>query len=506
VAGIENYELMGELGRGGMGIVYAARDKLIGRMVAIKALALEAPNMLPEMGAHQASALKEAQAAGQLSHPNIVTIHQVLIEANAVFIVMELVEGETLDQAVARDGDPRRVIDFLMQASTALDYAHSRGIIHRDVKPGNFLVRRDGVLKLTDFGIAKLVNATACGPTALVGTAHYMSPEQIGQASLDGRSDQFSLGVVAWKLLTGIAPFEAESPINVLYHIVHSEPSGEKDALGPAAMSALRRALSKRPEERFSTCTEFVSTLRHGLEGPQVAVSNTSERIGIESGAKPAKVAVGAVFCAVILAVAALINRSARSEHVTRPTPVSVEAADSKVSETKIPSEAPAPLRKGENVGEQVVRSKKDIRKFVLPPATSQTSTSHLREGSAALNDQPPIPAPDLTEHQVLALPSVLASEVPRPHHCDVSTTFASRGAYVWEGRLDRGQTLEIGEKRASMGTVYGGLPGFPVSVEVTPAWVTIVKQPDEAGCWQNLSIRNDGGTVDDIHVNWQRK
>ena len=264
------YRLEAELGRGSMGVVFRALDPAIGRSVAIKILH---PNQLgtPEERAELRLRLaREAAAAGRLSHPNIVTIYQLGEQGDLQYLVLELVKGLSLEQMLVT-GQPlirKTALSILNQIADALDYAHSEGVIHRDVKPANVLVRLDGKAKITDFGIARISNHPITRTGMTMGTLAYMSPEQVMGSQVSGQADQFSLAVTAYQMLSGQTPFQADNEPAMLFKIVHEEPPALDEQLGlPWATSEiLKRALSKDPERRFASCTEFVRLLTGSIE------------------------------------------------------------------------------------------------------------------------------------------------------------------------------------------------------------------------------------------------
>jgi serine/threonine protein kinase len=264
------YMVTREIGRGAMGIVYEATDPVIGRSVALKVLRLES------LGETSVQFLKnrlfqEARSGGMLSHPGIVTIFDVGQEGGEAFIAMELVNGPSLQDFLEtnRSVDRAKIIDILRQTAVALDYAHQHGIIHRDIKPANIMLDRSVTVKIADFGIAKVSNVqTQASLGVTLGTPRYMSPEQIQMRKLDGRSDQFSLAVVAFEMLTGTPPFRGES-IATLAHQIVSEPCPSAFALNPElgknVDGVLRRGLAKEPAHRFAACSEMVQALDEAL-------------------------------------------------------------------------------------------------------------------------------------------------------------------------------------------------------------------------------------------------
>lgn len=266
---IGRYQVLGELGRGAMGVVYRAIDPAIGRTVAIKTIRLSSVTPA-ERRLHLDQLRKEAQTAGRLSHPGIVTVFDFFESGDEAFVCMECVEGPTLESMLAsgRKLSAESAIQILTQAADALDYAHSKGIVHRDVKPGNLMLHEDRIVKVTDFGIAKVLSedATIAGP--MLGTPNYMSPEQVQSRPVGGSSDQFSLAVIAYELLTGERPFNAYSVASIVYRVCNEQPgpaSGYNAKLSPAVDAVLARALSKDPALRYSTVGQFVRHLSSAL-------------------------------------------------------------------------------------------------------------------------------------------------------------------------------------------------------------------------------------------------
>src|ERR1044072_7097081 len=193
---IGRYKIVRELGRGAMGVVYHAIDPNIGRPVAIKTIQLGGSRKPEEQERLRERLFREARSAGILSHPGIVTIYDVEQQGDLAYIAMEFVDGPTLDQVLSESNaiPQAKLLSILSQAAVALDYAHQKGIVHRDIKPANIMIARDGAVKITDFGIAKIASADQLTMTgAIVGTPHYMSPEQVQGHPVDGRTDQFSL-------------------------------------------------------------------------------------------------------------------------------------------------------------------------------------------------------------------------------------------------------------------------------------------------------------------------
>ncbi|MFN7973335.1 MAG: protein kinase [Acidobacteriota bacterium] len=264
---IGRYEILKELGRGTMGIVYQARDPQIGRIVVVKVV--QPSGATPREEAEISERFRrEAVAAGRLSHPGIVMVHDVGVDApsGAEYIAMEMVAGATL-QELAVSAAPlhvTQVIDDMKQVAEALDYAHAQGIVHRDIKPSNILVRDDGRLKVADFGVARLAASSLTQAGQVLGSPAYMSPEQIAGRRIDGRSDQFSLAVVVYQLLTGRRPFDGDNVSTIFHKVVSVDPAPlhELNKTLPVELSAaLLRALAKDPAARYPSCREMMAAL-----------------------------------------------------------------------------------------------------------------------------------------------------------------------------------------------------------------------------------------------------
>ena len=278
-----NYTVIDEIGRGGMSVVYRARDERLRRDVAIKLL----PPELAFVANVRERFMREAQTAAQLAHPNIVPIYGVEVQETLVWIVMAMIEGETLGTRLARDGklSAPEAERILRSVSDALGYAHTHGVIHRDIKPDNILLERETLRVLvTDFGIARAAEGDArlTLTGVAVGTPTYMSPEQaIGEGEIDGRSDLYSLGIVGYQMLAGAPPFTANStPALLLKHVSDVLPSLRVKA--PSApvplVTAIERALAKKPADRWPTVSAFASALRGD---PTVVATEPPPLIGV---------------------------------------------------------------------------------------------------------------------------------------------------------------------------------------------------------------------------------
>lgn len=256
-----------------MGVVFEARDPLIGRTVALKMIRLDALGTPAEREWLRERLFREARSAGALSHPGIVIIYDLGTSESLTYIAMEYVDGPTLEEVVstAAPFQWKEALSIVRQAAEALDHAHAAGVVHRDVKPANIMLQRGRIVKITDFGIAKITSTQQITRTGMtMGTPSYMSPEQITAKALDGRADQFSLAVVAFQILTGVKPFLGESLPNLVHQIVYEDrpsASSANPALPGTVDAVLHRGLAKAPGDRYATCAAFVDALEAALGG-----------------------------------------------------------------------------------------------------------------------------------------------------------------------------------------------------------------------------------------------
>jgi serine/threonine-protein kinase len=269
---IGRYQIQGSLGMGAMGAVYKGFDPLIKRTLAIKTIRLDIPRQSEEYKTFLERFYQEARISGTLSHPNIVTLFDIGEDQGLPFLALEFVEGETVESLLHRKVKfrPEKVIGLVSQMAAALDYAHSKGIIHRDIKPANLMLYEEDRIKVTDFGIAKLADSEMTKAGQLLGTPSYMSPEQAMGEKLDGRSDIFSLGVVAFEMLAGEQPFPGANVTAILYKLVHMDPiepaNLEMNGLIPHKWhEVFGKCLAKKREERYQSAAEFVRDLEYCL-------------------------------------------------------------------------------------------------------------------------------------------------------------------------------------------------------------------------------------------------
>ena len=259
---IGRYRIVDRLGKGAMGVVYSAHDGLMERSVAIKVMMTDLEDD-PETSTRF---YREARAAGQLVHPNIITIFDMGEDDGRPFIVMEHVHGWTLNKYLERPeaADIEKKIDLMLQMCAGLHAAHTHGIFHRDIKPGNLLVGQHGELKIVDFGIARLASSNMTASGLIVGTPDYMSPEQARGPDVDQRSDIFSVGAVFYLMLTGRKPFAAADPISVLAKVQSEAPLPIRDSEAPAPLTKLvMKALAKDPADRYQSCARMIAELEH---------------------------------------------------------------------------------------------------------------------------------------------------------------------------------------------------------------------------------------------------
>jgi serine/threonine-protein kinase len=290
------FRVVSELGRGAMGVVYRAEDATLGRTVAIKTISLSGGTK-QERDIHEARFLQEARAAGSMSHQAIVTVYEMGREGDCAFIAMELLEGRDLRDLIKNVSlMPSKSVQIAAAVADGLAYAHERGIVHRDIKPGNIMVLSDGRVKIMDFGIARHREPTVKTQTGvLLGSPQYMSPEQIVGQPFDHRADIFSLGLVLYEMLTGVKPFAGEDIPELTFKVANmaaKPPSHIAPDLPAVVDFIVARALKKRPEERYQTATDFAKDLRsclaeviaaetQGFEGANASLVSRDADLGV---------------------------------------------------------------------------------------------------------------------------------------------------------------------------------------------------------------------------------
>jgi serine/threonine-protein kinase len=262
------YQVEKELGKGAMGVVYFGKDPKIGRVVAIKTMALSQEFAGEELVDARERFFREAETAGRLQHQNIVTIFDAGEEHDLAYIAMEFLKGRDLAE-FCKTGQllpPSTVISIVMRVAEALAYAHLQHVVHRDIKPANIMYDREtDTVKVTDFGIARITDSSKTKTGLVLGTPSFMSPEQLAGKKVDGRSDLYSLGVMLYQMLAGVLPFRGDSMSELMFKIANEEAPDVRSAraeLSPAVALVVARALSKRPETRYQDGGEFAADLR----------------------------------------------------------------------------------------------------------------------------------------------------------------------------------------------------------------------------------------------------
>jgi len=270
------YEIVREIGHGAMGVVYEALDPTIGRKIALKTIRFDGIGTTADEAARRFK--NEARAAGGLNHPNIVTVYDAGEDHGILYLAMEFIEGITLEARLRaqRTIATAQTIDMVRQICSGLDFAHAKGIVHRDIKPGNILLAEHGLVKITDFGIARAGEAmTITGQ--VVGTPNYMSPEQVLGKTLDGRSDLFSVGVMLYEMVTGERPFEGPSITTIMYKIVHETPIPPRkldSTIHPGLSAVIEKSLAKSVEDRFPSGAELARAVQ-SFESASVITTST---------------------------------------------------------------------------------------------------------------------------------------------------------------------------------------------------------------------------------------
>lgn len=269
------YQVEKELGKGAMGVVYLGRDPKINRVVAIKTLALKDEFEGDELVEIKERFFREAETAGRLNHPNIVTIYDAGEEHDLAYIAMEFLHGHDLARYVKPDAllPVAKVVNIVYKSALALDYAHQHNVVHRDIKPANIMFDPDkSTIKITDFGIARITDASKTKTGTVLGTPTYMSPEQVAGKKVDGRSDLYSLGVMFYQMLSGTAPFRGESMATLMFKIANEAHASVFDARPeladtlPCIAAVIDKALSKDPAERYQTGQEFAAAIKACIE------------------------------------------------------------------------------------------------------------------------------------------------------------------------------------------------------------------------------------------------
>ncbi len=365
---VGRYRILKQLGKGAMGVVYLADDPLLSRQVAIKTidLTLNDPGRLEFL---HGRLLRDARAAAALSHPNIVGIYDVVVEGDCACIVMEYVAGEDLASYLSRNpmADSQFTLHVVRAMAAALDYTHSRGIIHRDIKPANVMLDSVRTPKITDFGIARITEgATTTMTGTVMGTVEYMAPEQIKGEAVDGRADQFALGVVTYRMLTGSTLYGEHSMATLAYKIVNEPPAparSRNSGLPAAVEPVLAKALAKDPNDRYRNCSEFADALAVSLAGVNREASTAAMPMPSGKKGRPNRrlvvIAAGATAAAAGLSISKPWARWSQ----TAPAPAAVSR----------PAAQAAPIQQAAEPSAEVPLVKKPVVK--PPPKVEETKT-----------------------------------------------------------------------------------------------------------------------------------
>ncbi len=282
---INQYEILALLGEGGMGNVYLAEDKKVGRKVAIKII-------LPHLAKNEHVRdrfIMEAKTMARLQHVNIVTLYDYVVNDEGLFLIMEYVDGNPLDEYMKNIGkaiDEDLAIEVTKQVVSACNHAHSKGVVHRDIKPGNIIINKEGTVKILDFGIAKIIDEEVSKLTKTglqIGTVYYMSPEQVQGSEITAKTDIYSIGVTLYQMVTAINPYKQFSTEFQIYKKIVDEPLPDvrdiHSELSPFINMVIQKATEKKPENRFKNCEEFFNTLSNKAEYLSKQIVKNSEPI-----------------------------------------------------------------------------------------------------------------------------------------------------------------------------------------------------------------------------------
>ncbi|MBI4800900.1 MAG: CHASE2 domain-containing protein [Elusimicrobia bacterium] len=411
------YEVTKELGKGAMGIVYLGRDPKINRTVAIKTMRFEEGLEANAMKELKDRFFREAQAAGNLTHPNIVKIYDAGEEQDIAYIAMELLKGDDLKKWASKTTllPIPKALEYIALSADALGYAHKNGVVHRDIKPANIMLLTDGSIRVADFGIARITESSKTATGTVLGTPYYMSPEQIAGKKVDGRADLFSLGVTLYELLTGERPWKGGESIGTLLFQITSDPYPDplliRANLPKDILPVIDRALKKRPEERYQTGAEMAADIRRVLEQKKDAAAAAKPAQAVPASkpqpAAPLNTGAGKLELepqAVIKTAAprpSILSPSAGGGQPSAGVPKQETAPGQKKSET--PEPAPLISRPGSVIKESIQRPMTEALGQPQPPLqkaparlpSAQTSAAQSPGGQAAAETRPPQGADD---------------------------------------------------------------------------------------------------------------
>jgi len=393
------FEILRSLGAGAMGEVFLARDPAIGREVAVKTI-LASTTAGQEAKERFA---REAKAAGTLNHPGIVTIHEFGEDQGVLYLAMEFVEGDDLQDLLADPRMPKTdLLEILAQVSEALAYAHRKGVLHRDVKPSNIRVTREGgrmQAKLMDFGIARVAESTLTSTGLLMGTVAYMAPEYVKTGTADPRGDLFAVGVMLYEGLSGQLPFAGDTTATILYRLVHEAPKplppSALAGTSPALRGVLDRALAKEPERRYPDGDVFASALRSAKDPAWVGdgVATTVMARPMKEAAPRRGGALKVAALIVVLGGSAFVWR-----HRQKPAPPLLPVAAAPAPAASAPVQAPPPAP---------AVAQPESKPAVVAPAVKQKPASQAPPVDAA-QDEAPLPS-DAPADAVATAPNAMA-------------------------------------------------------------------------------------------------
>jgi serine/threonine-protein kinase len=391
------YSIRRELGKGAMGVVYEGFDPSIERIVALKTVRAD------QLGGEDAPEIltrfrREAQAAGRLTHPNVVAVYELGEDAGTTFIAMEFVKGRSLKEYLeqhTRFTTPQ-LARIMTELLAALDYSHRNGVVHRDIKPANVMILEDGTVKVADFGIARIEQSNLTQTGMILGTPSYMSPEQFMGQTVDGRSDLFSAGVILYELLTGEKPFSG-SATTIMHKVLQEEPlpPSTLNVQVPRPFDAvMKRALAKRPDERFQTAREFAEAIKAAIEGRDVPAAADATVVG----------------------TATMTKRAAQApiDIKTDPTQPTIRTVRQPAASAPTPAPAPGKPARSQGLAIAIVGGIAAIGIAVAawmmlrpsgpasPPAVAAVPQAPAAESAAAAPPPPPAPAPATAPGTVL--------------------------------------------------------------------------------------------------------
>jgi serine/threonine protein kinase len=477
----DRFEVRSCVGKGGMGEVYCALDLRLNRTVALKVIRSSLANQMN----FRLRLEQEARAISALNHPNICQLFDIRRHQDIDYLVMEYLEGETLAMVLSRGPLPlENLLAIGSQIGDALEFAHQMGLIHRDIKPSNIIITASGVAKVTDFGLARRIAVRQQDtlsintlPGAILGTVSYMSPEQARGEPLDARSDLFSFGTVLYEAACGVHPFDRPTQIEVLMAILTAPitpPKTHRPEIPAGLQDILTRALAKDKEARFQSVRDMLSAVRDVRKAatPMEDIDALAETGLRDTGFQPMQ------------------RRRARQKSlrfvVIAMVLVTVTAGltwknwaglHSRVQ--VLPAIPSAP-------------TKTDQHEVALPAAPQANLTA------------PPEKPPKQTRTTPVPKANVVTKEDTNTDYKSPSDTTPTEGRLVWAGELETGQQIDLGAD-SGIGSISGGLPGVPVTIEIHPMNLEVVSPPGPDNQWHHLVVRNRGQKLAVIVVKWVR-